>query len=57
MKKKMAIIFNTKKEQGAEGRQTLETEKVFSIGEFVIVAKFGDLMLRRLAPSLLNVIK
>jgi len=44
------------KEQGAMGRQTLEPEKAHSTGEFVIVAKFGDHVLRNLASSLSNVI-
>jgi len=47
-----------KKEQGAEGRQTSEPKKkAHSTSEFVIVAKFGDHMLHRLASSLLNVIR
>ena len=44
-------------EQGAEGRQTSEPEKAHPAGEFVIVAKFGDRVLRRLASSLSNVIR
>ena len=46
-----------KKEQGSEGRQTLDHEKAHSTGEFVIVAKFGDHVLSRLASSLSNLIK
>ena len=34
-----------------------EPEKAHSTGEFVIVAKVGDHVLRRLASSLLNVIR
>ena len=34
-------------EQGAEGIQTLKLEKAHSTGEVVIVAKFGDHVLRR----------
>jgi len=51
----MTIIL--KVEQGAEGKQTLEPEKAHSTGDFVIVAKFGDHVLRRLASSLSNVIR
>ena len=39
------------------GRKTLEPEKANSMGGFVIVAKFGDHVLRRLASSLSNVIR
>ena len=46
-----------KKKQGAEGRQTAEPEKALSSGEFVIVAKFGEHVLHRLASKLLNVIR
>ena len=35
----MTIIL---KEQSAKGRQTLEPEKVHSIGELLIAAKFSD---------------
>jgi len=45
------------KEHGAEGRQASEPEKVHPTGEYVIVAKFGDHELRRLASSLSNVIR
>ena len=38
-------------------RQTSEPEKSHSTGEFVIVLKFDDHMLHRLASSLLNVIR
>ena len=55
MKKKMTIIL--KKEQGVESRQTLELEKAHSIGEFVIVAKFGGHLLHHLVSSLSNVIR
>jgi len=55
MKKKMTIILKIKKEQGAEGRQTLEPEKAHLTGEFVIVAKSGDHVLLRL--GFLNVIR
>jgi len=54
MKKKMTIILKIKKEQ-AEDRQISEPEKAHSTGEFVIVAKFGDHVLRHLASSLSNV--
>ena len=53
--KKMIIILKLK--EGAKGRQTLEPEKAHSTGEFVIVAKFGDHVLSRLASSLSNVIR
>ena len=54
----MTIILKIKKkEQGTEGRQTLEHEKVHPTSEFAIVAKFGDHLLRCLASSLLNVIR
>ena len=43
-----------RKEQGTEGRQTSEPEKAHPTGEFVIVAKFGDHVLRCLASSLLR---
>ena len=46
-----------RKKQGAEGRQTSEPEKAHPTGEFVIVAKFGDRVLHRLASNLLNVIR
>jgi len=49
--------LDKRKKQGAEGRQTSEPEKAHSTGEFVIVAKFGDHVLCRLAFSLLNVIR
>jgi len=55
MKKKMTIFL--KKEQGAEGRQASEPEKAHPTGDFVIVAKFGDRVLRHLASSLSNVIR
>jgi len=51
------IPKDRRKKQGAEGRQTSEPEKPHPTGEFVIVAKFGDRVLRRLASSLLNVIR
>ena len=35
----------------------MEPEKAHPTGEFVIVAKFGDRVLRRLASSLSNVIR
>ena len=64
MKKKMTIfhkITSERKEQGAEqgaeGRQTLEPKKAHLTGEFVIVAKFGDHVLHRLASSLSKVIR
>ena len=41
----------------AESRQTAKPEKAHSSCEFVIVAKFGDYMLSRLASSLSNVIR
>ena len=44
-------------EEGAEGRQTLDPEKAHSTGEFIIVAKFGDHVLRHLPSNLLNVIR
>ena len=43
--------------QGVESRQTSELEKAHSTIEFVIVTKFGDHVLRRLASSLSNVIR
>ena len=51
------IPQDKRKKQGAEGRQTLEPEKAHPTGEFVIVAKFVDRVLRRLASSLSNVIR
>ena len=54
MKKKMTIFLKIK---GTEGRQTSEPEKAYPTGEFVIVAKFGDRVSRRLASSLSNVIR
>ena len=51
------IPQDKRKKQGAEGRQTSEPEKAHPTGEFVIVAKFGDHVLRRLASSLSNVIR
>ena len=50
---KMTIILKIK----AEGKQMSEPEKTHSIGEFVIVTKFGDHVLHHLASSLLNVIR
>jgi len=47
------IPQDKRKEQGTEGRQTSEPE----MAEFVIVAKFGDRVLHRLASSLSNVIR
>ena len=46
-----------KKEYGAEDRYLLEPQKAHLIGEFVIVAKFGGYVLRRLASRLANVIR
>jgi len=58
MKKKMTIILKIKRRNKVRGcRQTSELEKAHSTGEFVIVAKFGDRVLRRLAFSLLDVIR
>ena len=57
MKKKMTIFLKIRKEQGAEGRQTSEPEKAHPMGEFAIVAKYGDHVLRCLASSLSNVIR
>ena len=51
------ISQDKRKKQGAEGRQTSKSEKAHPTGEFVIVAKFGDRVLRRLASSLSNVIR
>ena len=51
------IPQDKRKKQGAEGRQTSEPEKAHPTREFVIVAKFGDCVLRRLASSLSNVIR
>ena len=51
------IPQDKRNKQGAEGRQTSEPEKAHPTGEFVIVAKFGDRVLRRLASSLSNVIR
>ena len=53
MKKNITI---TLKEQGTEDKQSLEPEKAHSTGELVIVAKFGDNVLHRLASSLSNMI-
>ena len=55
MKKKMTIFL--RKEQGAEGRQTSEPENAHPTGEFVIVEKFGNHVLRRLTSNLSNVIR
>ena len=55
MKKKMTIYLKIKGRN--KGRQTSEPEKAHPTGEFVIVAKFGDRVLRRLASSLSNVIR
>ena len=46
----MNIILKKKKKQGAEGRQTLEPEKVHSTGELVIMVKFDDCGLLCLEP-------
>ena len=51
------IPQDKRKKQGAEGRQTSEPEKAHPKGEFVIVAKFGDRVLRHLASSLSNMIR
>ena len=51
------ISQDKRKKQGAEGRQTSEPEKAHPMSEFVIVAKFGGHVLRRLASSLLNMIR
>ena len=53
MKKKTITI----KIQGTEDRYSSEPEKAHSIGEFVIVAKFGCHVLRHLAFRLANVIR
>ena len=53
----MTIILKIKKENGAEGIQTSEPKKAHSNGEFVIVEKFRDHVLRRLASSFSNVIR
>ena len=58
MKKKMTITKKDKrKEQGAEDRYSSEPEKAHLTGEFVIMAKFGGHVLRRLASRLANVIR
>ena len=54
MKKKMTIIFKIKEGTRRRGQTNFGTH---SIGEFVIVAKFGDHLLCRLASNLLNVIR
>ena len=51
------IPQDKRKKQGTEVRQTSEPEKAHPTGEFVIVAKFGDHVLRHLASSLSNVIR
>ena len=51
--KKMTIIMSN---NGTEGRQTLKSEKTHLTDEFIIVEKFGDHVLRRLASSLSNMI-
>ena len=51
------IPQDKRKKQGAEWRQTSEPEKAHLTREFVIVAKFGDRVLRGLASSLSNVIR
>ena len=43
--------LDKRKKQGAEGSQTSEPEKTHPTSEFVIVAKFGDHVLRRLASE------
>ena len=48
---------NQKKEQGAEDRYSLESEKVHLTREFVIMAKFGGYVLRHLASRLANVVR
>jgi len=53
----LIFLINTFHIKRSEGRQTVEPEKAHSTGEFIIVAKFGDHVLRRLASSLLNVIR
>ena len=45
------------KEYGAEDRDSSEPQKAHLTGEFVIVAKFGGHVLRRLASRLANVIR
>ena len=46
-----------KKEHGAEDRYPLEPEKAYPIGEFIIVAKFGDHVSHHLASRVVNVIR
>ena len=56
IKKKITIILKIK-EGTRRRRQTIsKPEKVHSTGEFVIVAKFGDHVLRCLASSVSNMI-
>ena len=55
MKKKMTIILKIKRRNKVQ--RAIKLEKAHSTGEFVIVAKFGDHVLRCLASSLSNVIR
>ena len=52
--KKMTIIFKIRQGTRHRGQTNFGTLKT---GKFVIVAKFGDHVLRHLASSLLNVIR
>jgi len=57
--KKMTIILKMKEGTRSRGQTNfaLESEKVHSTGEIVIVAKFGYHVLHCLASNLLNVIR
>jgi len=46
-----------KKEYGAEDKYSSEPQKAHLTGEFVIVAKFGGHVFRRLASRLANVVR
>ena len=46
-----------RKKYGTEDRDSSEPQKAHLPGEFVIVAKFGGHVLRRLASRLVNVIR
>ena len=55
--KKMTITLKIKEGTRRRGQTNVGPQKTHFTGEFVIVAKFGDHVLRRLTSSLSNVIR
>jgi len=57
IEKKTTETLKIKEGTRRRGQTNVEPEKAHSTGEFVIVTKFGNHELRRLASSLSNVIR